>query len=204
MPLTHGVEQRRGHRRQHAARARQAVGVEQAHTRHGALADALRQGQPPVATVQRTLPAFQRRRGRTQDHRHLLQVAAVHGQVARGVARAFLLLEAGVVFLVDDHQAQARQRRKHRQPRAQHQVGAAQVRQQPVVQALRRRQAAVQADQAAARKALCEARFELRREVDLGHQHQHLAAGVQRALRGLQVDLGLAAAGDAVQQRGAR
>ena len=46
-----------------------------------------------------------------------------HGQVAGGVARAFLLLVAGVVLLVHHHQAQARHRSEHRQPRAQHQVG---------------------------------------------------------------------------------
>jgi hypothetical protein len=110
-------------------------------------------------------------------------VAAPDGQVARRIARAFLLLERRVVLLVDDDQPQARQRRKHRQPRAQHQVGLAQVRQQPVAQALRRRQAAVQADQHAARKARGKARFELRREVDLGHQHQHLAARASAARR---------------------
>jgi hypothetical protein len=133
----------------------------------------------------------------------LVQVATVDRQVARRIARAFLLLEARVVLLVDDDQAQPRHRRKDRQPRAQHQVGAAQVRQQPVVQPLRRRQCAVQADQPPTRETGREAGFELRRQVDLGHQHQGLAAVGQRALGGLQVDLGLAAAGDAVQQRGA-
>ncbi len=47
-----------------------------------------------------------------------------------------------------------------------------------------------------------ESRFELRREVDLGHQHQGLLAPMKRGTRGMQVDLGLAAAGDAVQQHG--
>ena len=52
-------------------------------------------------------------------------------------------------------------------------------------------------------KARREASFELRRQVDLGHQHQHLTAGCECRRRGLQIDLGLAAAGDAVQQRAA-
>jgi hypothetical protein len=172
-------------------------------TRGSGTATDARPGQALVATLrQHPLPGLQRGRGRPQQHRHALQVAAVDGQVARRVARAFLLLERGVVLLVDDDQAQARQRRKDRQPRAQHQVGLAQVGQQPVAQPLRRGQAAVQADQHAARKALGKARFELRREVDLRHQHQHLLPGGQRILGGVQIDLGLAAAGDAVQQPG--
>ena len=104
------------------------------------------------------------------------------------------------MLLVDDHQPQPRHRGEDRQPRAQHQVGAPQVRQQPVAQPLRRRQATVQADHQVARKAFGEARFELWREVDFGHQHQRLPALLQRRLGGPQVDLGLAAAGDAVQQ----
>ena len=54
-------------------------------------------------------------------------------------------------------------------------------------------------------KALRKAGFELRREVDLGHHHQRLRSGValQQGLHGVQVDLGLAAAGGAEQQEGA-
>ena len=44
----------------------------------------------------------------------------------------------------------------------------------------------------------------LRREGDLGHQHEGHAARVADALGGGQVDLGLAAAGDAAQQEQAR
>jgi hypothetical protein len=107
------------------------------------------------------------------------------------------------VLLVDDDQPGARQRREHRHARAQHQVGVAGERQQPMAQPLRRRQRAVQADQQAGREARGETRLELRRQVDLGHQHQRLPAGRQRLRGGAQVDLGLARAGDAVQQRGA-
>ena len=43
-------------------------------------------------------------------------------------------------------------------------------------------------------------RNRLRRQADLGHQHQCLRAARQRLFYGAQIDLGLAAAGDAVQQ----
>ena len=42
---------------------------------------------------------------------------------------------------------------------------------------------------------------QLRRQVDLGHQHEGLASGRERQAGGAQVDLGLAAAGDAVEER---
>ena len=74
------------------------------------------------------------------------------------------------------------------------------MRQQPVAQPLRRRQRTVQADHQMAREALREARLQLRREVDLGHQHQRLAALRQGSVGGAQIDLGLAAAGGAMQQ----
>ena len=45
-----------------------------------------------------------------------------------------------------------------------------------------------------------EARFELWREADFGHQHQRLPAPGQRLGDEVKVDLGLAAAGDAVEQ----
>ena len=46
------------------------------------------------------------------------------------------------------------------------------------------------------------ARFELRREADLRNQDQRLQAALQEPGDEVQVDLGLAAAGDAVQQKG--
>ena len=112
------------------------------------------------------------------------------------------------MLLVDDDQAEPGQRREDRHPRAEHQVGRAEQRGQPVAQPLGRREAAVQRDDAprhgaAGAEAGSDARLELRRQVDLGHQQQHLPAGVERGLGGAQVDLGLAAAGDAVQQRDA-
>ena len=71
---------------------------------------------------------------------------------------------------------------------------------EPVRQALHGGQAAVQRHQAAAGETLSEPRLELGREVDLGYQHQRLPSGRQGRFGGAQVDLGLAAAGHAVQQ----
>ena len=182
-------------------RLRQPAHVDQAHRRPGAAADALGQARgagsgPASARCQLSSDGV----AEPSTHRHAFAPAAPDRQVARRIARAFLLLVRRVVLLVDDDQAEPRQRREHRQARAEHQVGQAEVRRQPAAQALRRRQAAVQRDDAPAGEALGEARFELRRQVDLGHQHQRLPAGAERLCGGAQVDLGLAAAGHAVQQ----
>ena len=50
-------------------------------------------------------------------------------------------------------------------------------------------------------EACGEAPDELRRQRDLGHEHDRATALLQRAGGGAQVDLGLARSGDAVQQR---
>jgi hypothetical protein len=59
---------------------------------------------------------------------------------------------------------------------------------------------------ASAPKRAMKARFQLRRQVDLGHHHQRLRLRVagQQGLHRLQVHLGLAAAGGAVDQERAR
>ena len=135
-----------------------------------------------------------------------LELAAPDGEVARRVARAFLLLVAGVVLLVDHDQFQARHRSEHRHARAEHDARRAAVRGQPAFQALRMGHAAVQRRHCtvAGAEALDEACLQLRREIDLGHHHQRLRLRVarQQALHGVQVHLGLAAAGAAEQQEG--
>ena len=112
------------------------------------------------------------------------------------------------MLFVDHDQLQVRQRGQHRQPRAEHDRRAPQVRRQPVQRALAFGQAAVQGRHQHAGKARAHAGFQLRRQVDLGHQDQDLRRLAarrrprQHARGGMQVDLGLAAAGDAIQQAG--
>ena len=191
--------------------------VHQPHAGQGARADAAGHGQAQVAPARVVafrraagVPGLQRRRGRPQDHLGSLLAPAPDGQVARRIAGAFLLLVAGVVLLVHHDQLQARQAGEHGHARAQDDARRAGMRREPAFQALRIGHAAVQADHAARAVAAGEARLEallqLRREVDLGHHHQRLRGGVgrQHALHGMQIDLGLAAAGAAVEEEGAR
>ena len=173
--------------------------VHQAHARQGPAADTLGQTEPAVGALLGALPALQRRGGRPKHDRHVLQPPAVDRQIARRVARALLLLERRVVFFIDHDQTQARHRGKHRQPGAEHQIGVAKVGREPMAQALRRRQSAVQRYQAVRGKTGRKTGLELGRQVDLRHQHQHLPAAGQGLRCRLQIDLRLAAAGDAMQ-----
>ncbi len=161
--LPDGGQQRR---RDHRAPGLQ-VHVDQLHLRQAPLADARGHGQPRVAPALGGVPALQRGRGRAQHHLGALELAAHQRQVARRVARALLLLVAGVVLFVDHHQRQPRHRGEHRHARAQHDARGAGVRRQPALQPLRIRHAAVQRDHAGGAEALGEARLQLGREVDL-------------------------------------
>ena len=148
------------------------------------------------------VPALERRRGRAQDDLGALFAPAPQSQVARRIARPFLLLVAGVVFFVDHDAFQARHGGKHRHARAQHDARLPAVRRQPALEPLRVRHAAVQRHHAGSAKALGKALFELRRQVDFRHHHQRLRCRVtvQRFLHRVQIHLGLAAAGAAKQQ----
>ncbi len=122
--------------------------------------------------------------------------------VARVVAHALLLLERSVVLFVDDHHADPGQRREHRRPRADHDAGLA-ARDGPLSHApLDVAERAVQHHYTPG-EAPAEARGQLRRERDLRHQHQRLPSERQRLRDRLQVDLGLARPGHAVQHEGA-
>ena len=156
------------------------------------------------------MPALKRWRGAAQNHLGAHRATTPQGQVSGGVTRAFLLLVAGVMLLIDDDQCQLRYAGKDGHTRAQHNARAAGVGGQPAFQALRVSHAAVHADHGIfavlRRKAGDKALFQLGREIDLGHHHQRLrfGVGIQHGLHGAQIDLGLAATGAAVEQKWAR
>ena len=104
------------------------------------------------------------------------------------------------MLFVDDDQADVLERREHRRARADDDVHVAAADALPLIVPLAVREAAV-LDGDAVAEALAEERRDDRRERDLRHEHEHAPARVADARREPQVDLGLAAAGDAVQQR---
>ena len=103
------------------------------------------------------------------------------------------------MLLVDDDQPGVGERREDRRPRADHDARLAAARRAPGPQSLDVGQRRVQH-----RERHGEARREtgdqLRRQRDLRHQHERLLAALHDGVDRAQVDLGLAAARDAVQQ----
>ncbi len=116
---------RRLQRRAQAFVELQPPGVDAAHRGHRRSHRALAQRERRIARVARMVPALQRRRGRAEHDRHAALACPPHRDIARRVAHAFLLLVGRVVLLIDQDQPQTRQRREHRQPRAEHNVGMA-------------------------------------------------------------------------------
>ncbi len=181
-------------------RARGAVRRQPDARRRRARIGARGQVEAAVAAFARVQPGLERRRRAAQHDRHAAAVCAPDGGVARVVTDAVLLLVRRVLLLVDDDESQRGHRREDREPRAEDEPGVARGRGVPRRAALAGGQAAVQRRDGQSRQRVAHARDELRRQVDLGHQHQHLAAAREHRRRCGQVHVGLAAAGDAVQQ----
>ncbi|MCY1528636.1 hypothetical protein D9M68_637490 [compost metagenome] len=117
------------------------------------------------------------------------------------VAQAFLLLIGSVVLLVDDDQAGILQWGEQCRTGADDDVGLAVAGGQPGIQAFAVVHRRVQQGDSRVESPR-EALQGLRAQVDLRDQHQGLLAGFQGLADELQVDLGLATAGDSGQQQG--
>ena len=156
--------------------------------------------EPPIAAAPRIDFGLDRRRRRRQHDRDVVDVRAHHRHVARMIVHAVFLLVGGVVLLIDHDQAEIGIWQKQRRARADHDVHfAGRDRASRCARACAR-ELGVPFGRADA-EACCEAIEELRRERDLGHQDQRLAALPDRLGDRLEIDLGLARAGDAVEQR---
>ena len=163
------------------------------------LVNAFRQVLMAVAAGQGEMPCFQRRGGAAEQHRAAGLLAPVAGHVAGGIAERVLLLERGVVFFIDDDQPEALKRQPHGRTGAHEHARMTVAHALPGIEPGAVGQAGVIHADAVA-EALGEARPQLRREADLGHQNQRLTAGLDAGAGGVQVDLGLAAAGDALDE----
>ncbi len=160
---------------------------------------ALAQLQPGIAPAAGVLESLEAGRGAAQQYRNPAPLGAHQGEVTRVVAETVLLLVGGVVLLVDHHQTQLRQGRKHRRAGADQHPRLAARHQRMGARPLAIGQAGMQhVDRY--RQVLAIAPDGLRGQADLGHQHQRLLSLREAVFDRGQVDLGLAAAGDAFQQ----
>ena len=105
------------------------------------------------------------------------------------------------MFLIDHNQPDIIHRCEHRQPRADDQFRLSQHRAQIILRAFACRHLAVQHSGRHIGKTVFHPLQKLRREVDFGQQKQHLPPLRQHFRHRIEIYLGLAAAGDAVQQK---
>ena len=117
------------------------------------------------------------RRGAAGEQQRAGLPRAPRGDVAGVVARVALVLVGGVVLLVEDDQPEPLDRREdgRARPDADARLAAAQAR--PLVVALAGRELGVQDGDGVA-EAVGEARDDLRRQADLGHEHDHAATAL--------------------------
>jgi len=162
---------------------------------------ALRQREHAVTAALRVVIALQRRRRRTQHDRHTALTGAEDRHIARRITQTVLLFERAIMLLVHDDERQLGQLGEHRQTRAQHDLRTPALRLLPIRQACRIAQPAMQTDDVHIGETAAEIMLQLRREIDLRHQQQHLpTTAAQDMVHQMHIHLGLAAAGDAVQQ----
>ena len=176
-------------------------GVEHGGLRHGELAHPIGKMQIAEPAVFRRVIAGDQGRGGAQDHHGRSELSPHQGQVAAVVAHPLRLFVGTLVLLVDHDHAQPLQRREQGRAGADHDHRLAAPDAAPLVETLAVGKPGVQDGDAAVEAAL-EAADQLRGERDLRHQHQRALAGGQGDGDGLQIDLGLAASGDAVQEEG--
>jgi len=119
------------------------------------------------------------------------------------IAKALLLLEGGVMLFIDDDKAQFGKGGKQCRAGADQDRRLARPAGEPGFQPLPVIHGRMQGEHRGV-KAAAEAAQGLGGEADLRHQHQHLLAASQHGGDDLQIDLGLARAGDAIEQKDAK
>ena len=143
--------------------------------------------------------ALHRRRRAAQDERGARKHRELECRVARLQPGRPVALVRGVVLLVDDHEAHVREGREERGARPDHDVRLARADPAPLVGALALPEPRVE-DPDPHREVGTQPVDDRRRERDLGDQQQRRATRRQAGGDRLDVDRGLAAPGDAVEQ----
>src|SRR5882672_1548786 len=175
--------------------------VDQAYRRQCRPVDgASREGYQLVFARGRVLEAFERRRGRAQNDWRAGDLGPRDCEVARRIAHALALLERGVLLFIDHDKSQAGEGREYGEPRAEHDIGATAVGEEPPADAFQFGHGARLRDDACARESVAEGGLEGGSERYLGYENQDLLASGEDLGNQLQIDLGLAAACDAKEQ----
>ena len=163
-------------------------------------AETLGQMNALVAPAPRIDFRFDRRRRRGQHHRNFRDAAAHHRHVAGVIMRAVFLLVGRVVFFIDDDKPEIGIGQKQRRARADHDRHFIRRHRGPGARARARRELRMPFRRARA-EARGEAVEQLRGERDFRHQDQRLPLAPDIFRHRLEIDFGLAGAGDAIEQR---
>jgi len=142
---------------------------------------------------------FQRGRGTPQNHCGARELPELQGDLPGMIHGRAILLVAGIVLLIEDDQPQIRHGAQDRRACAHHQPQLTGTNPPPLIIPLTTGEAAMH-DGDRVRMSGSKAADDLRRQRDLWHQDDGAKALSQHLLRCTQVELGLATAGDALQQ----
>ena len=183
-----------------AARRSRLLHVDGVQVRQFAPAIAIGQQQAAIAALFGVDARLDGGRGGGEYRGAVFEPRAHHRHVARIVGDAVLLLVGAFVFLIDDDEPQLLEGQEQRRARARDDLHLAARHAGPDARALARRHARMPFGRAHA-EALGEAVEKLARERDFRHQDQRLPAVLDGCRDGLEIDLRLARAGDAFQQR---
>ena len=196
-PFGDGGDQRR--REPCAAIGRLVAQVDGVDRRQGGPTVARRQLDFFVAPRLHLRPTFDGRCGARQYHRHIGEFRPHHSDIARMIMDAILLLEARLMRLVDDDQAQIGIGQEQRRACADGYGGGPVGDGAPVGAALRLPEAGMPRDRryAEARREPPQHRFG---QGDFGEQDHHLLAAADRLRHRLEIDFGLARSGHTVEQ----
>ena len=181
-------------------RGRVFAQINRRHTRQRRPRVPVRQMQPRVPSRLHIRHRLQTGRGRDQNRGRGTQPRPHHRHVAGVVDDAILLFERGLVLLVHHDAAQIGKRQEQRRPRADDDAGLALGHRPPSGAPHAGGEVGVPHGGRHPEPPR-EPRQPLRGQRDLRQQDQRLAPGAQGRGDGLQIHLGLARAGDAVQQR---
>ena len=186
--------------------ARFLAHVDDPHQRHFLVVGALRQFEQGVFPFLRVVETFQRGGGRAEQDHCAFHLTAHDSDIARVVTRRFLLLVGMLVFLIDNNEPERVHRRKNRRARPNDDARAALTDLVPLIVPLAGGQMAVQHRNERLQRTGAESPLEpfdrLRRERDFRHQHDRAFSLLQAMGDGLQINFGLAAARDAVEEEG--
>ena len=174
--------------------------VENLNARQRGAGGAARQNLATVAPAAHILQGLQGRRGAAQNQRDVQILGPLDGDVPSRIAQPILLLERSVVLLIHHDQPQLLEGREHRRAGADQNARRTVPATQPGGQPLLVAQTGMQHIDGPV--TALEAGDGLRRQDDFRHQHQRLLAVGEHLADHLQIDLGFAAAGDALQQVG--